>query len=153
MIHSTKRDHYWSFCCQGWSNHQSQEVLCYDRDVEVDEAIEVAEAVEVNEAAKVLRPGKLLLRTSKSSRFFNSALFWYFERIIFLVESWNIILNFSTFSFRGCWGHWGCRGSKSWKISTKDFRVIRVLEFSFILMFRKNKIDGTPILKLAMVKR
>ena len=31
-----------------------------------------------------------------------------------------------------------CRGSKAWKITTEDFRVIRVLEFSFILMFRKE---------------
>ena len=41
----------------------------------------------------------------------------------------------------GCWGsrgHWGCRGSKVWKISTEDFRVIQVLEFSFILIFWKN---------------
>ena len=37
----------------------------------------------------------------------------------------------------GCWGHWGCRSSKAWKITTGDFRVIQVLEFSFILMFKK----------------
>ena len=38
----------------------------------------------------------------------------------------------------GCWGHWGhlgCRGLKAWKITTEDFRVIKILEFSFILMF------------------
>ena len=40
----------------------------------------------------------------------------------------------------GCGGHQGCRGSKVWKISTGDFRVIQVLEFSFILMFWENKI-------------
>ena len=38
----------------------------------------------------------------------------------------------------GCRGHWGCIGSKVWKIPTEDFRVIQVLEFSFILMFWKN---------------
>ena len=41
----------------------------------------------------------------------------------------------------GCWGcrgHSGCRGSKFWKITTKDFRVIQVLEFSFNLMFWKD---------------
>ena len=38
----------------------------------------------------------------------------------------------------GCGGHWGCRGSKVWKITTEDFRVIQILEFSFILMFWKN---------------
>ena len=38
----------------------------------------------------------------------------------------------------GCWEHWGCRDSKARKISTWDFRVVQVLEFSFILMFWKN---------------
>ena len=42
--------------------------------------------------------------TSKSSRHLNSALFLCFEKKVFWVESWNIILNFSTFSFGGCWG-------------------------------------------------
>ena len=37
----------------------------------------------------------------------------------------------------GCWGYWGCRGFKAWKITTGDFRVIQVLEFSFILIFWK----------------
>ena len=40
----------------------------------------------------------------------------------------------------GCWGHSGRRSSKAWKITTGDFRVIQVLEFSFILMFWKIKI-------------
>ena len=46
---------------------------------------------------------------------------------------------------RGCWGcrgHWGCWGSKVWKITTEDFRVIQVLEFSFILMFWKKYFFG-----------
>ena len=64
----------------------------------------MSEAVEVIEAADVLRPGKLLLRTSESSRFLNSALHWCFEKDNFLVESWNIMLNFRTFSVGGCWG-------------------------------------------------
>ena len=36
------------------------------------------EAVEVTEVAET--SGKSLLRTSESSRFLNSALFWYFEK-------------------------------------------------------------------------
>ena len=28
-----------------------------------------------------------------------------------------------------------CRGSKAWKITTEDFKVIQVVEFSFTLMF------------------
>ena len=42
---------------------------------------------------------------------------------------------------KGHWGHggcWGCRGFKVWKITTGDFKVIQLLEFSFILMFWKN---------------
>ena len=35
----------------------------------------------------------------------------------------------------GCWGHWGCRGFKASKITTEDFRLIQVLELSFISMF------------------
>ena len=42
---------------------------------EVVEAIEAAEADEVVEAAEVLMPGKSLMRTSVSSRFWISALF------------------------------------------------------------------------------
>ena len=38
------------------------------------------EAVEAIDAEEVLRPGKSLLRTSKSSRHLNSALFFCFEK-------------------------------------------------------------------------
>ena len=82
MIHSTKRDSYWSFWCQGWSNHQDQEVFWRNRTVEAVETTEVAEADEINVAAKV---------------------------------------------------------SKAWKITTEDFRVIQVLEFSFILIVWKKR--------------
>ena len=44
------------------------------------------------------------MRTSESSRLLNQALFLCFETIFVLVESWSIMLNFSTFSVRGCWG-------------------------------------------------
>ena len=43
---------------------------------------------------------------------------------------------------RGCWGHWGCRGSKAWKITTEGFRLIQVLELSFIYIFLGKKIFG-----------
>ena len=104
MIHSTKRDHYWSFWCQEWSNNQDQQFFWWNEAVEVIKAIEAVEADEVIEAAEVLRPGKPLLRTLESSRHLNSALFLCFEKKLFWVESWNIILNFCTFSVRGCWG-------------------------------------------------
>ena len=71
---------------------------------EAVKATKVVEAVEVIEAAEVLRPGKSLLRTSESSRFLNCVFIWCFENIFILVESWNIMLNFSTFSIGGCWG-------------------------------------------------
>jgi hypothetical protein len=67
--------------------------------VEVIEAIEVVEFIE---AAEVLRPGKSLLRTSKSSMSLNSTLFGCFEKKKFWVESRSITLNFSTFSVGGC---------------------------------------------------
>ena len=57
---------------------------------------------------RFLRPGKSQLRTSESSRFLNSIILGlillYFD--VFkkksLTESWNLMLNFSTFSFGGC---------------------------------------------------
>ena len=85
MIHSTKRDKYWSFWCQEWFNHQDQDIFWWNEAVEVIEAIEVVEAVEVIEAAEVLRIGK---------------------------------------------------------ITTGDFRVIQVLEFSFILIFWEIFLGG-----------
>ena len=36
-----------------------------------------------------------------------------------------------------CWGHWGHRYSKAWKITTGHSRVIQVVEFGFILMIWK----------------
>ena len=47
---STKRDQYWSFWCQGWSNHHEQEFLGGNR---AGEANEVAEAAEVSQALKI----------------------------------------------------------------------------------------------------
>ena len=102
MIHSLKRDQYWSFWHQGWSDHQVQEVLWWNEAVEVIEATEV---IEVIEAAEVLRPGKSLLRTSESSRLKNSALsLCFFLEKKSLVDSWNIKLELSAFSIWDCWG-------------------------------------------------
>ena len=42
----------------------------------------------------------------------------------------------------GCWGHWGCRGSRAWKITTEGFRLIQVLDLSFISMFLGKKFLG-----------
>ena len=57
---------------------------------------------------------------------------------IFLMK-WGCRGHWGHWGCWGCWGHWGCRSSKAWKITTGDFRVIHVLEFSFILMFWKKK--------------
>ena len=100
MIHSTKMEQYWSFRCQGWSNHQNQEVLWWNRAVEVGEASEVAE---VNEAAVVLRPEKSLLRTSESSRFLNFISFWCFETKIFLIRSCWILAPFLSEALGASW--------------------------------------------------
>ena len=59
IVPYTKRDFYWSFWCQGWSNHQNEEKYWGNRAVEAVEAIEVAEADEVNEAAEVSRGWKM----------------------------------------------------------------------------------------------
>ena len=48
--------------------------------------IEAVEVTEVIEAADVLRPGKSLLRTSESSRHYNSALLFVLKSKFFLVE-------------------------------------------------------------------
>ena len=55
--------------------------------IEAVEVTEVTEVTEVIEAAQVLRPGKLLPRTSESSRHLNSALFLCFEKKFIWVES------------------------------------------------------------------
>ena len=47
----------------------------------------------------------------------------------------NFLMKWGCQSHWGHWGCWGCRGSKAWKITTGDFKIIQVLEFSFILMF------------------
>ena len=104
MIHSTKRGPYWSLWCQGWSYHQDQKVFWWNGAFEAVEASEVAEVDEVSEATEVVGPGKSLLRTSESPRFLNSTLFWCFEKLFLLIESWNIMLKFSNFSAGGCWG-------------------------------------------------
>ena len=40
----------------------------------------------------------------------------------------------------GCWGHWGCRVFKAWKITTKDFRVIQA--WKIILNFSIFSVGG-----------
>ena len=59
MIHSTKKDQYWSFWYHWWSNHQDQDVLWGNRAVEAVEASEVAEAAEVHETAEVSKAQKI----------------------------------------------------------------------------------------------
>ena len=78
MIHSTKRDQYWSFWCQVGSNHQDQDFFGWKRVFEAVKASEIAEADEVNEAAEVLRPEKSLLRTSviQVLKFIFILMFW-----------------------------------------------------------------------------
>ena len=59
MVYSTKRNLYWSVWCQGWSNHQDQEVFWGNRAVEAVDPNEVAEVAKVNEAAKVSKAWKI----------------------------------------------------------------------------------------------
>ena len=72
-----------SFWCQGWWKHQAQYFFWWNEGEEVIEATEAVEAVEAIEAVEVLKPEKSSVRTWKSSRLLNSALFWCFENIFF----------------------------------------------------------------------
>ena len=113
MIHFTKNDHYWSFWCHWWLNHQDQEVFQGNRAVEAVEAsevAEVAEATEVNEAAEVSKAWKI------TTEDFSVILVLEFNNLrtnMILTESWKFLLNFSNFSVSGCWGQFMLL---SWKL-------------------------------------
>ena len=103
MIYSTKKDQYWSFWCQGWSDHHDQEFLGN----RAGESNEFAEAAEFNEVAKVFRDLKTTFEDFKAVQVlelydlrknFNVLKKIFFERIM------KIPLNFSNFSFGGWWG-------------------------------------------------
>ena len=98
-----KKGTYWSFWCQGWLNHQDEDFFWENRAVEAVEASEVAEADEVNEAAEVSKGSKITNEDFKVIQVLEFSLFWCFEKESFLVESWNIMLNFSNLSVGGCW--------------------------------------------------
>jgi hypothetical protein len=69
MIQSTKRDHQWSFWCQGGCNYQEQEFFGGKRALKVAEAIESAE---VNEAVEVAKAMKITTEVFKVLGFNNS---------------------------------------------------------------------------------
>ena len=103
-MNSIKTDNYCSFWCQGWSNHQNQEVLWWNR----------AWACRGHRGRRGrwgqwgCRGFKAWKITAEDSRvmgvleFSFILMFWNKKNII--EESWNIILNFSTFHVGGCWG-------------------------------------------------
>ena len=72
--------------------------------LEAVEASEVAEAAEVNEAAEVLKVQKITTEDFRVIQAFEIRFILMFWKKVFGVESWNIILDFSTFSVGGCWG-------------------------------------------------
>ena len=79
---------------------------------------------------------------SKSCQFFFQTDFnWLWGVSVNNLMKWGCWGHWSHWCCWGCWGHWDCRCSKAWKITTEDFRVIQVLEFSFILMFWKKMVD------------
>ena len=57
--------------------------------------------------------------------------------VIFLMK-WGCWGHWGHWGCWGCRGHWGCKGSKALKITSDDYNVIQVHEFSFILMFWKQ---------------
>ena len=81
-IYSTIRDNYWSWWCQELSSHQYQSFFWSNEVIEVIDDMEAVEAVKAIEALEVLKPGKSPVRTLKSSRLLNSALFWCLKTII-----------------------------------------------------------------------
>ena len=66
------------------------------------------QATDINEAGEVSKAWKI---TAESSRFLNSIIWGLislsseFLKKKILTESWKLMLNFSTFSAGGCWGH------------------------------------------------
>ena len=89
--------------------------------LEAVEANEVSEAAEVNEAGQVSKAWK---STTVDFRIFqllefnnfraNMTLFWFFEKKIVLTESWKLMLKFSSFSVRDCWG----------SVRSKKFQIV-----------------------------
>ena len=72
-------------------------------------------------------------RAIKAFEFSFIFMFW---KNIFWIESWNIILNFSTFSVRGRWGQWMLI---FWKprmdiknLSSQDFKTTFKQDFTYI---------------------
>ena len=55
----TKKDQYWSFWCQVWSNHQDQEFIWGNSALQAGKASEVVEAADINEAAEVSKALKI----------------------------------------------------------------------------------------------
>ena len=91
--------------------------------VKVTEATEVVEAVEVIDAAETLRHGKSSLRTLESRGSWIQLYFDVFKKLtsIEVAEAGEV--------------KEAAEVTEAWKTITEDFRVIKVLEFSFILMF------------------
>ena len=89
--------------------------------LEAVEASEVAEAAKVNEAGEVSKAWKI---TTVDFRVFqvlefnnfrtNITLFWCFEKNNFLIESWKLMLYFSTFSV----------GGRRGRIRSKKFEIV-----------------------------
>ena len=104
MNHSTKRDHYWSFWCQGWSNHHDQEFLGGNK---AGESNEVAKAAEVNEAAEVFQALKITsedFRVIQILEFYDLKTNFIVLKKILFDPIMKIPLNFSKFSLGGWWG-------------------------------------------------
>ena len=82
IIPYTKRDSFWSFWCQGWSNHQNEEIFWGNRAVEAVEASEVAEADEANEAAEVSKGSKITSKDLIVIQVLKFGLFWCFFDVL-----------------------------------------------------------------------
>ena len=108
MIHSTKNGQYWSFWYKWWSDHQNQEVALGNRLLRPLKLQRLPRSMRLQ---RFLRSGKStneVFKVIQVLEFYNLrtniTVFWCFGKKIFLTESWKLMLNFSTFSVRGCWG-------------------------------------------------
>ena len=96
MIDSTKRDQYWSFWCQEWSDHHDQEVF---EDIWLLRPMRLQRPQRSMWLERFLRPGKSLPRTSECSRFLNSII-WVLISLYFDVLKRKM---FSQYHKISCW--------------------------------------------------
>ena len=101
MIHSTKKDQYWSFWCQVSSNHQDQEFLWGNRALEAGKTSKVVEAAEVSKALKITSENFRVIQVLEFYNLGNDK--YYFIFMFWKKKSNRIIKNHVEFYQLFCW--------------------------------------------------